>query len=279
MNSFYTILYTPIRPAVQEQLSIGLFLTDGKNTFFHHSMEKLAFAKQLLPSSSYYFLKSYLSNLETQIKKDTSKPNELLTSDFVSYLSSYNNNLITFSKPTPITIEATFENFKKLYEKFIFEYDEVIEKYTLHQRGKVYQKVYSEFYPKIKERVNLEIKLSSKYISHLLVPTHVDFIGKNENPVAGQTINFDKGTGHLSNELGKFISLIKAFELNGQENGKYYLIGVEPEKKEHPAQHDIWNQLVTSGIIDFVPVDETEKISKYLNEHNVAPFVEEVSAE
>jgi hypothetical protein len=55
--------------------------------------------------------------------------------------------------------------------------------------------------------------------------------------------------------------------------GQYYIIGKEPDKRNYKEQHDNWLHIRDSGLIEFVDVNETQKISEYIERHDVKPFV------
>ena len=56
--------------------------------------------------------------------------------------------------------------------------------------------------------------------------------------------------------------------------GQYYIVGKEPDKKAFPEQHSNWQHIRQSGLIDFVDLDEMDKIAVYVEQHSVKPFVE-----
>jgi Protein of unknown function (DUF3037) len=125
MKSFYSILKVPTRPSSQEQLNIGLLLLDERKLLFKFSAKKLGLIKKLLPKNSFDLLKAYLFGLAEKLTTEDEKMRlQFSKGEFVDYLSNYNSNLLTFSKPTPIELEATDQHFRALFEKFIFQYDE-----------------------------------------------------------------------------------------------------------------------------------------------------------
>lgn len=106
----------------------------------------------------------------------------------------------------------------------------------------------------------------------LLVPSvKVNFIGHNNFPVAGQAIDFQKSPERITNGISRLISLIKAFDMT-KTKGQYYIIGEEP-KKALKEQHDNWRHIRESSLVEFVGIDEVERISKYIETHDVKPFV------
>jgi hypothetical protein len=268
MKVFYSILYVSIKPVVNEQLSIGLFLSDGNSAFFHYSVEKLNLTRKLISDDSFSMISQYIDGLNQDINGEE-KYFKDISLGYFNYLSDYNNNLISFSKPTPININFEEEVFKKLFEKFVFKYkSEVV---PLVHKVTPLSRVKEVLYPSIKRRVNIDKTLTPKEIPTLLVPrVKVDFIGLNDYPVAGDVIDFNAGINSISNNIGHFTTLINA--LDGR-NGKYYIIGEEPSRTLYPEQHSTWSQIHNSKSIEFVPLNEIETVSKYMEDHKVKPFV------
>ena len=267
MNSSYSIIYLSLKPTVQEQIAIGLLLTDGKEAYFHYSAEKFKHVSKLMSSETFEFIKNYLSGLNSEIQ-DT----KLSSFDYLNYLSNYRNNLITFSKPVNINIDVTRENFKNLFEKFIFEYEKETVTHVLNEPSGIYNSVKTKLYPEIKQHVNLDEKLTSDKIPTLLIPVKVAFIGKNDAPVTGEIINFEDKFNHIKSRVGEYLALIKAFELE-KIQGKYFVIGKEPDKNSNVEQHNTWKHIKDSNFMTFVDADETEQISDYMKNHNVVPFL------
>src|SRR5260221_5995308 len=129
MSTHYSILSVQIRPEIQEKISIGFLLIEGNTVFFDFSKNKLAAAKGLLPDSSFSLLKDSLKNIETTALKESSYSSQpaihdslkknTFSMDYLTYLSKYNNNVLSFSAPKKIDIPASNEVFNKLFNKFI----------------------------------------------------------------------------------------------------------------------------------------------------------------
>ena len=275
MKTFYSIVTVPIRPSSQEQLNIGLLLVDDRNLLFKFSAKKLEFIKKLLPETSFNLLKSYVFGLMEKLNSDDEKMRlKFSKTEFVSYLSNYNSNLLTFSKPTPIELDVTDQNFRALFEKFIFLYEMDVLQDTLKESVTLKEQLKASLYPRIRERVNLNQTITTKEVPTLLVPSvKVNFIGQNNLPVAGQGVDFESSASSITNSISRLISLIKAFDMEGKK-GQYYIIGKEPDKAVFAEQHSNWQHIRGSGLIEFVDVNEMEKIATYVEQHNVRPFVE-----
>lgn len=276
MKSFYSILTVPIRPSSQEQLNIGLLLVDERNLLFKFSAKKLDFIKKLIPESSFNLLRSYVFGLADKFSgNDEVMRSKFIKTEFVSYLSNYNSNLLTFSKPTPIELEVTDQNFQKLFEKFVFLFEMDLMQISVKESPTMKEQLTLSLYSKIKERVNLNKTITTKELPTLLVPSvKINFIGQNNSPVAGQEVDFESSVNSITNSISRLISLIKAFDMENRR-GQYYIIGKEPDRKLFGAQHDNWQHINQSNLIDFVDVNEVETISDYVRHHGVRPFVEE----
>lgn len=285
MNTFYSILYVPIRPALDEKVSIALFIRQGEKVMFHYSPNKLNIIKQLIPNEAFNLLKMSLRNMNQYLQDMERKfdSNRLTLNDkdsirfigenYFNYLSKYSNNLLTYSEPKSIDVELTEEIYTKLFEKYIFEMDLPVQK---EKKVTVHQRVRTVLFPKIKEHVNVDRHLTAREIHNLFAPTDVDFIGRNNVPVAGQTLDFQKSHHFLENDIARFIGLTKAFELNDEKSGKYYIIGTEPSKKKLPEQHLSWKTIHESSFLEFVPVNELDRIDVYMKTHDVKPYFEDL---
>jgi hypothetical protein len=107
-----------------------------------------------------------------------------------------------------------------------------------------------------------------------VTPVDVNFIGKNGVVVAGQTIDFDKRQYNLEHDLTSFISFTKAVDYSNVKKGKYFLVGQEPNKKENPNNHRTWKHVMESHLVEYVDLNETDKIQDYIVSKGVIPFFE-----
>ena len=276
MRTFYSLLQVPLRPAGQEQLNIGLLLVGDHGILFSYSEPKLNALKNLIPSTAFNLLRSYLVSLKTKINEDSSLiKTQFSNLEFLNYLSKYNNNLLTFSKPGSLDIEPTQETFQRLFEKFVFEPTLEVELSVVAEPMPIYSQVQTKLFPKIEGKVNIDKKVTSNDLKSLIAPVKVDFIGKNQVPVAGVTVDFTKSENTLVNSLSKFVSLIHALDKDDQQGGKYYVLGKEPN--QYSIQHKRWEDMRDTGFIEFIDINEIEKIASYIDEHHVKPLFPEKS--
>lgn len=275
MRSFYSILYITLNAALNEKVGIGLVMFNKSDYQFHFSREKLSAFKSIMEANQYYLIHRYLESLTKELKanssglfKDVSADN-WVSESYISYLSNYSNNSIQFSPPKSIDIDFNYSNFKRLFDKYIFKSDEGVEVIPEFDIRSVVKK---KLFPKIENKVNLEIELTSQHFKNLIAPTEVDILGINHLPVAGQIIDFEKKHYFLESDITRFISLTKAIELekNG-DRGKYFILGKEPKKDIH-KNHELWKHIESSKFLRFVDVDESEEVKEYLDTHGVRPF-------
>ena len=277
MRTFYSILYTNLNTALNERVSIGLLMSNGESNIFKYSQDKLTATKGLLESESYNFVKKYLQSLEKDIStKDDTKglfKSKVIGSNwndesYIRYLAKYSNNLIQFSEPKSIDINYSLENYKRVFEKYIYTYqqeDKISKVDTIHDKARL------KLYPKIEKHVNLDMKLDASHFKNLIAPIKIDFIGINEVTTAGQIIDFNKSKYHLENDMARFITLTNAIDLKDNKKGTYFVVGREPEKKSHKS-HIVWEQIKNSDFLEFIDIDEVEIIEKYMEDKEVKPY-------
>lgn len=279
MKTFFSIIYIPLSSNLQEKISIGLVMSDGEQNIFKISKPKFQIVKNLFSTHKYNLLKNYFNNIIEEITPNINafrldlnpySSNNWLNESYISYLNRYSNNLVVYSEPRKIDIAISTENFNRLFKKFVFEYDEEVNSVA---KENILSKVNKQLYSKIESHVNLQVTVNSSNFNELLTPVDVNFIGKNGVIVAGQAIDFDKRLYNLEHDLTSYISFTKAVDYSGN-NGKYFLVGQEPDKKENPNNHRTWKQVKESHLVDYIDLNETDKIKEYIISNGVAPYFE-----
>jgi hypothetical protein len=285
MNTFFSIIYLTLNADLNEKISIGMVMSNSEKVIFKYSNTKLGILKSLIPHQNHSFLKSYFKNLdcelnfqfdenlELNIKREIS--NTWINESYFNYLNRYSNNLIKFSEPRTIDIPTNEESFNKLFSKYIFEKEE--EELISNKTNDIIYEVRNKLYTKIEDKVNIDAVVNPSDFKELIAPVNVNFIGKNDVIVAGQTIDFTKRFYNLENDLTKFISFTKAVDFE-KGKGHYFLVGDEPDKFTDKKNHAIWKHMAESKMIDYVSLDETEKIQEYINKHGVTPYFKDLEA-
>ncbi|OQP53575.1 hypothetical protein [Niastella populi] len=138
MTTQYSILSVLIRPEIQEKISIGLLLFDANEVYFSFSGNKLLVCKELLSTPSYKILREIFENIEKILDEEKARnfqpksfriyksaiTGNIFTAAYISYLSRYSNNILSFTAPKDINLETNDQNFLSLFKKYI---DEIIE--------------------------------------------------------------------------------------------------------------------------------------------------------
>lgn len=278
MKTIYSILYVTLNTTLNERISIGVLMSNGFEHKFKYSQEKLNAFKSIINNEKFHVVKNYLKSIENEFLYNNDNSNRLfenkdfkgnwVSEGYLSYLSRYSNNIIQFSSPKVIDVELNSDNFRRVFEKYIFKYSEEIQEIVSLD---IHHKVKQNLFPKIENKVNLELSLTSNDFENLFAPIEIDFIGINGIPVAGQTFDFEKKHYYLENDVTRFVSLTKAIELEGINRGKYYVLGREPQKNID-KNHLLWEHIRDSDFLEFVDVDEIGIVEEYIKEHNVRPY-------
>lgn len=279
MKTLYSILYVSLNTTLNERVSIGVLMSNGFEHYFKYSNVKLTAFKNILDNERYSVIKNYLKSLEREIGFGLDNSNQLfkkrdlkrdwINESYITYLSKYSNNIIQFSTPKSIDIDLNDDNFKRVFEKYIFKYTEEVGEII---EFNVHSKVKQDLFPKIESRVNIEMTLTSNDFENLFAPIEIDFIGINGIPVAGQTIDFEKKHYYLENDVTRFVSLTKAIELEGSNSkGKYFVLGREPHKNID-KNHLLWEHIRDSDFLEFIDIDEVGIIEEYIQKNNVRPY-------
>lgn len=277
MATQYSILSVLIRPEIQEKITVGFLLMDENKVFFNFSKNKLAAAKSLLSSNAYKSLKDALYNinataenqhLEEHSNTITARKSNTFSKSYIEYLSRYNNNILSFSTPKEIELDATIDIFSKLYRKFI-DNSTIIEKKPFTN---YIQRFKQEKHLILSKHFNIDRKVTNKEIPNLIVPVTVTFIGQNEVPTFVQSLDFEKRTDFLSNDISEILYLQRAFKDENKDSVAMSIIN-EPDRIKFPQQHEIWRQLRNTSGITHYDISEADAVIEYAEKQNVKPFL------
>jgi hypothetical protein len=277
MKTFYSILSVNIRPEINERLSIGLLMICGEKVLFRHSASKLSVIQKLISKDVYKATQNYLKLVETSVTSNAtissnsnefplkieSKYDRLFSEQYIEYLSRYNNNLISFSKPNFVDLEANDQIFGLLFNKFI-DIEEVSDQVVIRRIDRFKK----QYYPQVKSYFNIDQEINSTQYSGLFTPVKIDLMGKNDIEVFGQTIDFEKKIYSIECNIGNLLQLNRALP-----KAKQFVIGYEPDKNLD-INHRIWNNIRQSSEFEYVDVSEAEKITEYAISHGVTPLLD-----
>jgi len=272
MKTFYSILSAVINPVSGEKISVGLLLSDGNRSLFDFSENRLSLLNSLIDKETKKFIRQYLKSIETVLSKidgnqeqltilDEAGKNIMVNEPYISYLSVYNQNVISFSKPVSIDVNVEEQVFSSLFSKFIDKETNVKSQIKSH-----IQLIKSDFYPKVKSYYSIEKELTPEHNKKLLLPVSIDLLGKNDNYVLGQFFDLEKNLYYIKNDYFDYNQVSKVIKAD-----KNFVVSAEPDKTKYPQQHYFWNELRTMKKHTFVDFTELEIIEEYAIEHGVKP--------
>lgn len=279
MSSFFSILFLTIRPEIQEKISIGLLLSDGKQALFDYSHEKLELSKQFISHDAYKLVKDSITNIKRALKDDNTRKDlskstlfvkeevgKLFSEKHFDYLSNYNTNLFTFTTPQKINLEINKQNFQKLISKLVDEYYLTYKK--AHKHTSVHEYVKKNLIPKVRDKVNTYFEVSNDFFDNMIGVVRVDIIGKNGVYVTAQSIEFDKNPLLLTSDIARY-ELLKNSITNQKEKGnKFFIIGSEPPK-ELRKEHEVWSDIKKNNLYTYIDKNESDCIREFIDTHEV----------
>ena len=272
MKSHYSILSAIVRPEIEEKISIGLLLVSTNEVYFQFSKTKLSAVRTLLDASLYKYLNETIRQIEVAVLNEDSNKNTLFANSnkniqfsqsYLAYMNNYSNNLINFSAPVEIDLPGDEKLFNFLYNKYV-DATEIIQKKT-----KSVEKIKEEFYPQVKNYYNTNKEVTTSDIPNLLMSVNVDLIGKNEWPVFGQIIDFERPVYNIRQDVAVLDFLMDAYDPGKARN---FMVGNEPDKNAYPKSHDAWTDLRKGKKFNYLPLEEIDQIKEYAEEHGVVPL-------
>lgn len=281
MNSFYSILYAGINPASGDKLAVGLFMHGGDKPRFAWSKHRVALVRDLMGADAQLLLRQNLKALQRKAEADSPELGDLfqgaipkktgtyeLNEPYFHYLTKYSSNLLTIGPVTRIELQADDQKFHDLFHLLVDDRSVAV----LSSATKDIEEAKVQLKDRIGSRVNWNAELSQKEIPGLLLPTiKLDFIGKNHKDVIGEVVDFEKREYFLEADINKLDNVTHVLEQQGTL-GKAFVVGDEPDKKEHPQQHLAWLALKNSKRIDLVPTNEIGRVEEHLERQNVRPW-------
>lgn len=272
MKTFYSILSAIINPISAEKISLGLLLSNGNKSFFDFSTNRLSLIGSLIDKENKKFIKLYLKSIENVIQHidinqdqftilDEYGKNVIINESYIDYLSIYNQNVVTFSKPIAIDVEVNQIVFEQLFSKFIDE-----ETIVKPQQSSTIKIIKEEFFPRVKDHFSIEKEFSFEKNPSILLPVTIDLFGKNERYVIGQFIDLEKSVYYIKNDYFDYNQMVENFR-----DSMKFLISSEPQKEKYPVQHIFWNEIRKQSKQTFVDISEIGIIEEYAKQHNVQP--------
>ena len=269
MKTFYSILYALISPETGEKISLGILLSDGEKAIFRQSKWKLSIVHSMVSAEQGRFITAYLNSLNRNTFSGRPMKTELefndaglslLNEKYIEYLSVYNQNVISFSKPNIIDVEVSDSSINKLFTKLINEKPKsTIENHRL-------QKIKEQFISRAIPYYHIDRLIKPEEFPKLIMPVTIDFIGKNERPVFAQLFDFERPLSPIKNDF---------FDLQQLQDviaGQGFVVSWEPDIEKFATQHQAWNALRSMKDLEYIDESEIDKLEEYAVQHGVKPW-------
>ena len=277
MKTYYSIISVSPNPALNEKFNVGLLCVTPKETYFHFSKAKFRIISKLLSPQAAKLALAALEGMEAKICVQDNNNSLLFTKEslpmvaepYINYLHRYNNNLVQFTSTIELDLEMTQPIFEQLFRKYIFS--EELFSQTIVPKSAKFNAVRNQFRRLAKPFANTNFSVSKQIIPDLVVPVTVDVFGKNGAFVTGQAMDFEKQFTALQHDLSSYLYLVEHTK-KADSHSTCYLLGDEPSKQEK-QNHELWKNIRQSGLIQVIPVEESERIIQFMKEKDVKPVM------
>lgn len=273
MNTFYSIFSVVLNPNTSEKISVGLLLSNGYQSIFDYSPDKLNMLRPTMSKDQYFFIKNYFRSVNHVIEKIDKSilqlsfkeegKNAILSEPYFDYLSTYNRNVITVSRPVRIDLDVKKEIFIELFEKYIGE-----DKTNTPRKEHTVESIKKRLIPAVEQFFSVDIEFTPSDHTHSHFPVKIDLIGQNHQPVISQFLDLERNLFYLKSDYFD-LEIIPEFFPESQR----FLISAEPDKKKFGVQHDLWKEIRKYKFFDYVDASEAENmIREYAMAHDVKPY-------
>ncbi len=273
MKAFYSILYFQSNSFSEEKVAGGLLVVSPDKVWFSIHEGKLDIVAKLVNEHVKDQLRATLKNIKKftdELNKHDStayqsalfkKPEAFFTEAYGSYLHKYSQGILQYSTPMPLNLNVDKKQFDFLFEKFIGPKKEgkaIDGKSDFHRE--VQQKLKEA---DLKEKVDINLKLSPQKLNGIYSDTNVRMIGKNGKITALQDIDFTISLELLGRQLNEWDVLVHALNQFGSikslKQGDYNLVFNKPIA--HTPQEKLLNRILgSSKEFNVIALDETDAV-------------------
>lgn len=284
MQTFYSIIKIAPNTMTDDSLSIGLLAWDGSKYWLQFSEEKKSGVKRLIHQNSEVvdFAVKQITQQINKLNKDITKGKQelfpltdLLSSDYFSYLNSYSNGLLRFSKPSFLNETINKENFLKLFVMFI-DQNVINDTISKQKSDKKFLTIIKErLINKVSGKIHTEIKIDNKILPSLYFPYEMDCLGMNGVLVGAKSIPFEQSYETIDKNISHYITLISL--LSGKYNkdikkNNFFLIADEPSQiKSH--EHKIWESFINNPLFKVIDAEQVETVTDIVESTKASKFL------
>jgi hypothetical protein len=274
MKTFYSLVYAVIAPETNEKIALGILLSNGKESLFRYSEQKLDALKHFIGPEEHRWVREYMKSVvrmgnlqepkagHVSLDIETSSVSAV-AEGYIAYLSDYNQNVISFGKPVQIDLPVTQEHHNRLFTALIKEK-------RITQHSSIQHRIHSvraEFVPTVVEFFTPELEITPLEFDMLTFPVKLDLMGQNEIPVFARFLDFEKALNHIKSDFFDIDQVLAAIE-----NVKGFIISTEPDREHYDHQHSAWDRFRKKKEIEYLDLSEVEKVRDYAVSHRVEPW-------
>jgi len=289
MNRKFSIIKISPNPELGDAISVGLIAhneLDGKINIaidynwikksksllgesYKMALRSLKELEQLVNFSGGFIRSDYSSNIFNKDIKEQSKT-------FLNYLNMYNNGIIQFSKPLPIT-GKDFQDLISLLKNILPMGKEKHELCEVNRNKSILNFDITLHQP-LREIVHTDVKINNEVSKEFFFEININVLGLNGKLVAAKYIDFTAGTNIVRKNISNYdtaISLInKSYKL---ESSKMFIIGDEPNDVKS-TQHEIWAAVKSNpDYFETVYTQDLDPILNYVKKNNCHKFLENIN--
>lgn len=285
MKTFLSTISVKTNSFSDESIVIGLIAITSNEIYFEYSKSKIKLLDNIDKSKQ---LKGFVLSLLSQINTTVHTKNKILSknqqslaindvnfsSDYFSYLSKYNNGMVSFSKPQAISHDFNQKDFTKYFENFVglsIEEKKVNHTVSLHQKLKpIFNK------SGLEEKADLGYTFDHKTFNKVVKDCTIPLITKNGKINAIQEIDFTNQAKSITYNLYETKVLYDSLqEFSKNVNvvlSKLMIAFEEPalNTKEHDFFDMVWKEY--SDIFDFVTPDKVDDFTDVILDSNFTKF-------
>lgn len=273
-HGYYTIVKLSPNTNAGDSVSIGLILESGNIRFAQFSIPKIELVTRLRGVGS-QSIKEMVQQIERFYSNEIDQGvNKLIVDESIDVryfqnLHASSINFLQFSDPKPVMVNSV-EECLQLFRMFVDDPDKYPQKMPRH-RSEITRRMKNELFPKIKNNVIINQKITPGQLPKLDKPFKFDGLGKNGNLLTITGFDIDNNPDMLYSHYQRYETvkhyLLEATELNGTE----FLVIDEPrgKGKENFLFYDRILKLKAEVIIR--PVD-FETIINFVHSNEVKKF-------
>lgn len=286
MKSFYSLIKIAPNALSDDNLTIGIILSDGNGYKVKFSSSKITLAKSLVDINKDLFdfltkeIDKKIKETNALLKKSDSDLfgyENLINSEYFKYLSVYSNGILKFTNPNLISGDVSEKDFMKLYHLLVDGKEKSRDNIEIKKIEKeFYNRVNVNLIQRVEGQIHTNVTLTSKIIP--ATPRfEIDCIGKNGSLVGAKSLPFTQTKETLLKTVNNYISVIAQLSVSYSQDlvsNRFYLIADEPSKK-NTQEAKYWNQIwKNEKLFQVITSSESGLIAETIESKNARTFIE-----